>query len=208
LNKEKLLIKAYWLAVITIVYNLVEGTISVVLGLEDETLALFGFGVDSFVEVISGIGILHMLSRMKQNDVTEHDSFEKTALQITGIAFYLLTVGLVFSSVVNLYYGIKPETTLAGVIISSISIITMYLLMKTKLNVGKALNSNAIIADANCTKTCFYLSFILLGASGLYMLFRIQYFDTIGSLGIAYFSFKEGKEAFKKASTGNFACSC
>ncbi len=84
----------------------------------------------------------------------------------------------------------------------------MYWLMKSKLKVGKALNSDAIIADANCTKTCFYLSFILLAASGLYEIFNIAYFDVLGSLGIAYFAFKEGREAFEKVRTGNLACNC
>jgi len=205
---NKLLKKALWLAVITIVYNLAEGIISIFYGLEDETLALFGFGVDSFVEVISGLGILHMILRMRYSEIEIHDRFEKTALRITGFGFYLLTAGLLFGSTMNLIYDVKPETTLVGIIVSTISIITMYLLMNAKLKVGKALNSDAIIADANCTKTCFYLSFILLGSSVLYELFSIQYFDILGSLGIAYFAFKEGKEAFEKVKSGKISCAC
>jgi len=79
--------------------------------------------------------------------------------------------------------------------------------MKAKLNVGRRLNSDAIIADAHCTKTCFYLSIILLAASGLYEVFQIGYIDVIGSLGIAYFAFREGREAFEKAK-GKLSCSC
>ena len=82
----------------------------------------------------------------------------------------------------------------------------MYWLMNSKLKVGRLLNSDAIIADANCTKTCFYLSFILLAASGLYELFHIAYFDVLGSIGIAYFAFKEGKEAMEKVKRGNISC--
>jgi divalent metal cation (Fe/Co/Zn/Cd) transporter len=67
--------------------------------------------------------------------------------------------------VLNIINDVKPESTLPGIIIASISILTMYWLMTSKLKVGKALNSDAIIADANCTKTCFYLSFILLAAA-------------------------------------------
>lgn len=208
MNKDKLLKQAFNLALFTIVYNLVEGTVSVLFGLQDETLALFGFGVDSFVEVISGVGILHMVLRMKKNDVKEHDAFERTALKITGFAFYVLSAGLVVGSALNLYYGIAPETTVVGVIVSSLSILTMYFLMTAKMKVGKALDMDAIIADANCTKTCYYLSFILLAASGLYLIFGIKYFDILGSLGIAYFAFSEGREAFEKAKTGSVACAC
>lgn len=199
---------AFILSLITIFYNIAEGVISVYFGAGDETLALLGFGVDSFVEVISGIGIAHLILRMKYSKVETRDSFEKTALKVTGTAFYLLSAGLIIGSVLNLIRNVTPATTLPGIIIASISILTMYWLMTSKLKVGKALNSDAIIADANCTKTCFYLSFILLAASGLYELFNIAYFDILGSLGIAYFAFKEGREAFEKVKSGNLLCSC
>ena len=205
---NKLLRTAFLLSLITIFYNIVEGIVSVYFGAEDETLALFGFGVDSFVEVISGIGIAHMILRMKYSKVVSRDKFEKTALRITGFSFFFLAVGLVVVSVINLVQNSQPQTTMTGIIIAIVSILTMYWLMKSKLKVGKALNSDAIIADANCTKTCFYLSFILLAASGLYEIFNIAYFDVLGSLGIAYFAFKEGREAFEKVRTGNLACNC
>ena len=54
-------------------------------------------------------------------------------------------------------------------------------------------------SDANCTKTCFYLSFILLASSFIYEVWQIAYIDAIGSLGIAWYAFKEGKEAFDKS---------
>uniref|UniRef100_A0A832DFL7 Cation efflux protein transmembrane domain-containing protein n=1 Tax=Ignavibacterium album TaxID=591197 RepID=A0A832DFL7_9BACT len=205
---EKLIRKASVLIFITIFYNIAEGIISVWFGAGDETLALLGFGVDSFVEVISGIGIAHMILRMKYSKVQTRDTFERTALKVTGIAFYLLTAGLIIGSVLNVINNVKPETTLPGIIIASVSILTMYWLMTSKLKVGKALNSDAIIADANCTKTCFYLSFILLASSGLYEIFNIAYFDVLGSLGIAYFAFREGKESFEKAKSDNLLCNC
>ncbi|WP_423818498.1 hypothetical protein V5739_12885 [Salinimicrobium sp. TIG7-5_MAKvit] len=78
---EKRLHYAYILSMITIGYNLVEGGVSTFFGASDETLALFGFGLDSFVEVLSGVGITHMIYRMKRNPVTERDGFEVTALK-------------------------------------------------------------------------------------------------------------------------------
>ena len=205
---NNLIRKAAILILITIFYNIAEGIISVWFGAGDETLALLGFGVDSFVEVFSGIGIAHMIFRMKYSKVQTRDEFERTALKVTGTAFYLLTTGLIIGSVLNVINNVKPETTLPGIIIASVSIATMYWLMTSKLKVGKALNSDAMIADANCTKTCFYLSFILLVSSGLYELFSIAYFDILGSLGIAYFAFREGKESFEKAKSDKLLCNC
>ncbi len=203
---QKYLQVAFVLSLITIGYNAIEGFVATFFGASDETLALFGFGVDSFVEVLSGLGIAHMVMRMRQNPVSERDRFEKTALQVTGTAFYLLTAGLVIGAGLAVYSGTEPETTRAGIIISIISIGTMYFLYGAKIKVGRALNSAPILSDANCTKTCFYLSFILLGSSMLYALFAIPYVDALGSLGIAWYAFKEGKEAFEKAKSGNLSC--
>jgi divalent metal cation (Fe/Co/Zn/Cd) transporter len=199
---------ALLLSVITILYNIAEGLISIFFGLNDETLALFGFGLDSFVEVISGIGILHMIIRMKRNPISERDKFERTALKITGLSFYLLCAGLILASVLLIINDVKPDTTIVGIVISLISILTMYALLHYKLKVGRALNSDAIIADANCTKTCFYLSFILLASSLSYEVFKIGYLDIAGSLGIAYFAFREGKESIEKSKSAKLSCSC
>lgn len=199
---------ALLLSLITIIYNIGEGLVSIFFGLKDETLALFGFGADSFVEVISGLGIFHMIIRMKNGTVEQRDGFERTALRITGFSFYILTAGLVLGAAMNLVIGNKPETTFAGIIISAVSILTMYFLMRSKLKVGKKLNSEAIVADANCTKTCFYLSFILLVSSLSYEILKISYLDIAGSIGIAVFAFREGKESFEKSRSEKLSCSC
>jgi predicted Co/Zn/Cd cation transporter (cation efflux family) len=204
--REILYKRALILAQITVLYNIIEGLVSVAFAIDDETLSLFGFGVDSFVEVISGIGIWHMIKRINSLKSNDPDPFEKTALKITGGAFYLLTVGLIISSVINLYMGHHPETTFWGIVISLISIFTMWLLIHFKLRVGKALDSDAIIADANCTKTCLILSFVLLAASLGYELTGFGGLDAIGAVAIAIFAFHEGKEAFEKAEGKN--CSC
>jgi len=205
-TKEQLLKIAFILSIITIIYNLFEGGISVFFGAGDDSLTLLGFGVDSFVEVISGIGIAHMLIRMKGSLVITRDDFEKQALKITGFSFYLLSAGLIVGAVVNVIEQVNPVTTVPGLIISIISILTMYFLMNAKLKVGGELNSEAISADAKCTRTCLQLSVILLAASLLYQLFHILYIDIVGSIGIAYLSFKEGKESFEKAKKSSFEC--
>jgi divalent metal cation (Fe/Co/Zn/Cd) transporter len=205
---NKWLQTALWLSIITIVYNIIEGLVSVYFGSTDDTLVLLGFGIDSFVEVISGIGILHMVMRMKRSEVKDHDKFERLALRITGYSFILLSAGLVVGSILKVINKSKPETTLAGIIIAAISILTMYFLMQYKLKTGKALNSEAIIADAHCTKTCLYLSFILLISSILYEFFKINYIDIAGTLGIAWYAFSEGRESLEKAKNNQLSCSC
>ena len=194
------------LALITIFYNLIEGVVSVLFGLEDGTVALFGFGVDSFVEVISGVGIWHMVRRMRQNTGSLPDKFEATALRVTGSAFYLLSAGLVVTAAVNVYRGQKPETTFWGIVVSVVSIVSMVFLMKYKVKIGKRFNSQALLADAACTKTCIYLSVVLLAASLGFEFTGIGMLDSLGAAGIAFLSFREGREAFGKAR--GETCSC
>lgn len=169
-----------------------------VIGYADETLSLFGFGADSFIEVMSGIGIAIMILRMKHNPDNPKSMFERTALKITGTAFYLLSAGLLAGIVLNLIYHHKPETTLWGVIISLVSIVVMVWLLKAKKRVGKKLHSEPIIADANCTKVCVYMSLVLFASSLVYELTGFAYADVIGAAGLIYFSISEGKEAFEK----------
>jgi len=195
LNQYK---RASLLAQITIFYNLFEGMVSVFFGVADETLSLFGFGIDSFVEVLSGIGIWNMVRRMRYNPDADVGPFERRALRITGTAFYMLAAGLVITAGINLYQGHRPATTFWGIVIAAISIFTMWALVSFKVKVGRQLNSEAILEDANCTKACVYLSFTLLLASAGFELTGIGGIDSIGAILIAVFSFREGRESFEK----------
>lgn len=206
LRLQQLYRTATILAVITIFYNVAEGVVSLWFGAADETISLFGFGLDSFVEVISGIGIWHMLRRLARGEPEERDSFEQRALRITGSVFYLLSVGLAAGAVISLLQNHRPVTTTWGIVISVVSILSMQALMHYKVKVGTALNSPAILADAACTRTCLQLSVVLLLASIGYSITGISSLDAIGSLLIAVLSFREGREAFQKAR--GLSCSC
>lgn len=199
ISVAKLYNKAYLLSIFTIIYNLIEGLVSVAMGIHDETLALFGFGVDSFIEVISGIGIAMMIRRIKRNPDSSKSKFEYTALRVTGTAFYILSVGLLIGIVVNIATKHTPETTFWGVVISLLSIAVMTWLMLAKRRTGVQLCSQPIISDSNCTKVCLYMSIVLLVSSLIYELTGFAYADVIGTLGLIYFSASEGKEAFEKA---------
>src|SRR6266542_6953812 len=128
-NLNKYWTYALWLALFTIFYNLAEGLVSIFFGVSDEALTLFGFGVDSFIEVMSGIGILAMVVRIRQHPDTSRSQFERTALRVTGISFYLLAMGLAATAIYNLFSAHKPTTTVPGLIISIVSIAVMWALV-------------------------------------------------------------------------------
>lgn len=205
-NEQKLYRQAWYLSLFTIFYNLVEGVVSITFGYADETLALLGFGFDSFVEIISGIGIAVMVTRISRNPASEKSQFEKTALIVTGVSFYLLSAGLLVGIVGSVMKNHRPETTLAGAIISLISIVVMVWLTIAKKKIGRKLGSEPIIADGNCTKLCVYMSIVLFAASIIYELTGFAYADVLGTAGLVYFSVTEGHESFEKAKGKECGC--
>jgi divalent metal cation (Fe/Co/Zn/Cd) transporter len=82
----------------------------------------------------------------------------------------------------------------------------MSILVAWKRKVGHQLRSDPILADANCTMVCVYMSIILLASSGIYELFGFPYIDSIGTLALSYFAFKEGKECLEKANSDKYCC--
>lgn len=189
------------LSLLTIAANLVEGAISTYLGAQDEALALFGFGIDSFIEVLSAVGVALMILRMQRDPESSRSRAEVAALRVTGVSFYLLVAGLIVSGALSLLQQRRPETTLPGIIISIVSLSVMFFLYRAKLSTGKKMQNEAIISDAYCTKTCIYMSVILLLSSLTFTLTGFAFLDVIGALGIAWFAFSEGREAFEKASS-------
>lgn len=207
-ERGRLLKRAQALALFTVLYNVLEGLVSIYFGIKDETLALFGFGLDSFVEVVSAMGILHMVGNMQREgrggsggEVAEarRRLYERRALRITGSAFYVLAAGLAATAALNIASGHRPETAFWGVIVASVSIATMWALLALKMDIGRRLGSPAIVADANCTRACMYLSIALLVSSAGYELTGAGWLDSAGAAYIAFYSLREGREAFEKA---------
>lgn len=183
-NNAILYNKAFQLSLFTVFYNIIEGVVSTIMGINDETLVLFGFGADSFIEVLSGAGIMVMIMRIRKNPLSPGYKFEINALRITGFAFYLLSLGLFAGIILNIISRHKPETTFSGIIISLVSIAVMLWLMTSKRNVGRKLNSEPIVCDSNCTKVCVYMSVVLLVSSLIYELTGFAYADAIGAAGL------------------------
>jgi divalent metal cation (Fe/Co/Zn/Cd) transporter len=196
---------ALWLGLFTIFFNLLEGLVSIFFGLKGEALTLFGFGVDSFIEILSGIGIVVMVLRIRRNPDSTHLPFERTALHLTGVSFVLLCAGLVISAIYNLVSGHKPESTLPGLVISIISMLIMWVLVVGKRRVGHALNSMPILADANCSLVCIYMSLVLLASSLIYRITGFGFVDSIGAFGLIFFSFREGLESFQRARSREYS---
>ena len=120
-----------------------------------------------------------MVRRIRRNGAGDPDRFEQRALRITGTAFYILTASLAVTSLVDLYRGHEPGNTFWGIVVSLVSIASMWLLIRAKVSVGTKLGSQAILADAACTLACLQLSVVLLVASAGYRLTGIGGLDSV-----------------------------
>jgi len=129
--------------------------------------------------------------RVRQNTDAPRSRFEQTALRITGISFYLFAAGLGVTAIYNLFTTLKPSTTFPSLIISLVSITIMWALVVNKHKAGRALNSSPILADANCSIVCIYMSIVLLTSSLIYQLTGFGFLDSLGALGLIYFAINE-----------------
>lgn len=205
-SEQRLFKRAAAFAAFVCLYNVGEGIVAMLMGYADESLTLFGFGVDSFIEVSSNLGVLYMIFRIRENPLSDRSSFERTALNITGYSFYALAATLVMGIVLSVLTEHRPTNTFWGVLISCVSIVVMYFVASSQLKTGAALHSEAIIADARCTMICIYMSIVLLVSSLVYTLTGFAYADAIGAAGLVYFSIEEGKEALDKAKGKKTCC--
>lgn len=191
---ETLYKKGLKLEYFTVGYNFLEAAASLIFGGIAASIALIGFGLDSIVESLSGIILIWRLSKGMNLEKEQEEKIERRATRFVAITFFILGIYVFIQAIRTLANNEPPEETLPGIIIAILSLIIMPILAKAKINVGKQINSKALIADAKETLACSYLSAALLLGLGANYLFGFWQADPIASLIIVYFLFKEGKE--------------
>ncbi len=174
----------------TIAWNTLEGLVAVVAGALAGSISLVGFGIDSFIEVTSGVTLLWRMS--VDADVDRRERNERLALRIVGVCFVALAAYLGCQSIADLIGRKKPESSLPGIILAIVSLIVMPLLSRAKRRVGVALGSAAMHADAKQTEFCTYLSAILLAGLVLHRVFGLWWSDPVAALIMVPIIGKEG----------------
>jgi divalent metal cation (Fe/Co/Zn/Cd) transporter len=184
------------LAWLTIGWNTIEGMVAVASGLAAGSVALVGFGVDSYVEVFAGVVILW---RLNQQTAGGHISAqaERRAVKLIAATFILLAIGIGIESVRKLLSGEQPHASAAGIAITIVSLIVMPLLARAKRRVGKQLGSRAVEADATQTTLCVWLSAIVLTGLVLNAAFGWWWADPLAGFGIVYIAGREGIEHWR-----------
>ena len=163
LDRQTIAKRGTWLSYFTIAWNSFECLIAIVAGTIAGSISLVGFGIDSFIEVISGATLLWRMS--VDGDVQSRERNERLSLRIVGICFFSLAVYVAYESFADFISRKAPERSIAGIILACMALVVMPILSRAKKKVGYQLRSAAMNADARQTDFCVYLSAILL--SGL-----------------------------------------
>lgn len=211
-TRRRLVRRVFWLSCFTIGYNVVEGIVSMAFGYAEESVALFGFGADSFIEVASAMLVLWRFRGEVGTSVALSIERERKATLGIGVLFLLLALGAMTGGALQLWHHSHPETTLPGLIISALSLSFMFFLWRAKLNVGRELGSSTVLKDAACSLACIQLSVVLFLGSLLFLIFpALWWADSAAAILLAAFIAKEGWETVKAARSENFAgggCGC
>ncbi len=179
----------------TIGWNTLEGLVAVFAGALAGSISLVGFGIDSFIEVISGATLLWRMS--VDNNEAQRERNERSSLRIVGACFVVLSIYIAYESVADLLARRAPEHSIPGIVLAIVSLLVMPLLSRAKRRVGTSLASAAMHADAKQTEFCTYLSAILLGGLVLNATFGLWFADPIAALLMAPIILREGIEGLR-----------
>eukprot|EP00746_Dinoflagellata_sp_MGD_P168358 gnl/MRDRNA2_/MRDRNA2_99757_c0_seq1.p1 gnl/MRDRNA2_/MRDRNA2_99757_c0~~gnl/MRDRNA2_/MRDRNA2_99757_c0_seq1.p1 ORF type:complete len:774 (+),score=162.50 gnl/MRDRNA2_/MRDRNA2_99757_c0_seq1:174-2495(+) len=199
------------LAFFTVAWNFTEGIVSIRFGVEEESLALVGFGADSFVEVFSAMMVLFRLSKeassqsIKQAD--KEKQLETERLTSRGVGGLLFVLGLlaILSGVIRLADESYPDSSLPNIIIASVSLSFMFILWGMKMRAARTLSSATLRSDAACSFDCIKLSVVLLVGGLLFALDdAFWWIDSVAAILLGVFIFKEGYTIVKNSLSPDF----
>jgi cation diffusion facilitator family transporter len=190
--------KALLLSYFTVGYNICEGIVSIFIGFMAGSIALVGFGLDSFVESSSGSVMIWRFRKHGKISEEEEEKVEKKAIRFVAYTFFILGAYVLFESVKKLYFHEIPNPSIIGIIIAVVSIIVMPVLFYMKYQTGKSIKSRSLVADSKETMACVFLSVALFIGLGLNYLYGLWQADPIVGLIIVIFLFREGYETLKE----------
>ena len=183
--------RAQLLAGASVSYNVFEAVVAVTAGAVAGSVALVGFGLDSLVEVASGVVILWQFRHPLP------ETRERLALRLIGVSFLLLAAYVTVESIRSLRDAGEPAPSPVGVGLAALSLLIMPLLSWAQRRTGRALGSASVVADSKQTLLCSYLSAVLLAGLLLNSLLGWGWADPVAGLVIAAVALKEGVDAWR-----------
>ena len=200
LNRPDFVRQGQQLEYFTVAYNSAEGLVSIVAGFMAGSVSLVGFGLDSLIEVTSGITLLWRLHH--DLNPSRREEVERITLRIVGACFIALALYILFDAGKAILFQEAPDRSIPGIIVAGLSVIVMPLLARAKRRVAAGIGSRAMMADSKQADFCAYLSAILLGGLLLNALFGWWWADPVAALVMVPIIAKEGLDSMKGKACG------
>ena len=178
---------------ISIVYNAIEGGVSIGLGADVASRALIVFGIQSMVEVLSAGLVIYRFQRESHESSPSNLSLERRATLGIGVLFILLTIGTWVASIIALAIHAEPDSSKPSLIIASASLVLMIFIWLPKPWIATELNSSVMRGEAACSLACIYLTIVLFVGSLVYKLWHGGWWiDSAIAIVLGFFFLREG----------------
>lgn len=189
---------AIGLVAVTIAYNVIEGALCVWEGDRADSVALFGFGLDSGIECAAASLTLWRLSLSARGASRARiESGERIVRRFVGGTFLALALYVAARSGLALWSHAAPRESRLGIAVAIASLIVMPALAVAKLRAARELKSSALRAEAKETLVCTYLSFVLLVGLCLDAWLGWWWVDSLAALAMVPWLVKEGREGIR-----------
>lgn len=176
----------------------IEFIVALITGIQAHSVLLVAFGLDSCLEIISGLVLLWRLTLEKRQQINVNiDMIERRVTHFVGWILILLAIYIVVTSGYNLWTHYGAENSFGGLLISAASLVLMPILALRKVKLGKAIHSPALKEDGMCNVVCAYMALTVLLGVLLTMLFGWWWLTPVAALLLVYFILREGLESIR-----------
>jgi divalent metal cation (Fe/Co/Zn/Cd) transporter len=203
-SRLPLIQQAFRLEWLTIGFVSIEAAVSIAAGIMANSLVLLAFGLDSVIELASAGVLVWRLSFELRHGQRFSEGAERLASRIGGSLLFALAAYVTIAAGWRLWRQTGEEFSLPGFIVALIAIPAMRYLARRKIAIAEEIGSRALRADAMEAVTCGWLSLVVVVSLAAQWLIEAWWIDSIGSLAIAWFLVKEGREAW----SGDDCCCC
>ncbi len=202
-HRERLSRRALVLSCFTVGYNVLEGVLSLLAGGLASSIALIGFGFDSFTESLSGAIMIWRFSQTRLSEQEEQKT-EVRAVKLVGWSFFVLAAYVLFEAVRKIVTREIPEPSTFGIIIAATSLVVMPALFIAKHVTGRRMESRSLLADSKQTLACTFMSAALLGGLLANRVFGFWQADPVVGFAIGAWLVREGVQTLREGRL----CSC
>jgi cation diffusion facilitator family transporter len=185
------------LSYFTVAYNVIEGIVSIIVGSIIGSVALVGFGLDSFIESMSGSVMIWRLSKHGKISEEEEERVEAKAANLVGVTFFILAAYVLYEAIKSLVGNEAATPSLFGIVIAILSLLVMPTLAYLKNKTGKEIGSHSLVADSKQTVVCVLMSVALLIGLAANYYFGISWLDPVAGLFFVIILVREGYMAIK-----------